>query len=178
MKFLIGLMATVAISIGLSLGLSAGFVGGRLDSVVMRIADVQLTFPAILTALLIDGVALAIFKGSARDGGSRFWIQVIAIGLSYWVQYARTVRGATLVERNTLPGSLKVSMPGKVYANSTATIGLTWSGVDSGKRYVGALQLFDPNGMLAATTVVSVNTDNAIPAVTGVARKPTRASPL
>jgi peptide/nickel transport system permease protein len=68
--------------------------------VIMRIADVQLTFPAILMALLIDGAALAIFKGSAREGAGRFWILVVAIGLSYWVQYARTVRGATLVERN------------------------------------------------------------------------------
>ena len=91
---------------------------------------------------------------------------------------AAVTLSSTLVERNTLPGSLKVSMPGKVYANSTATIGLSWSGLESGKRYVGAVQLFDPNGMQAATTVVSVNTDNAIPAVTGMARTAPRASSL
>ena len=67
--------------------------------VIMRIADVQLTFPAILTALLIDGVALAIFRNYHFEGG-KFWILVLAIGLSFWVQYARTVRGVTLVERN------------------------------------------------------------------------------
>ena len=67
--------------------------------VIMRIADVQLTFPAILTALLIDGVALAIFKNHTIEGG-KFWILVLAIGLSFWVPYARTVRGVTLVERN------------------------------------------------------------------------------
>jgi peptide/nickel transport system permease protein len=89
----------LASALGLSLGLWAGYAGGRVDAVIMRIADVQLTFPAILTALLIDGVALAIFKNHTMDGG-KFWILVLAIGLSFWVQYARTVRGVTLVERN------------------------------------------------------------------------------
>lgn len=89
----------LASALGLSLGLWAGYAGGRVDTVIMRIADVQLTFPAILTALLIDGVALAVLKHQAADGG-KFWILVLAIGLSFWVQYARTVRGVTLVERN------------------------------------------------------------------------------
>jgi peptide/nickel transport system permease protein len=89
----------LATAIGLSLGLWAGYAGGRIDSAIMRIADVQLTFPAILTALLIDGVALAIIKGHTIEGG-KFWILVVAIGLSFWVQYARTVRSVTLVERN------------------------------------------------------------------------------
>jgi peptide/nickel transport system permease protein len=77
----------------------AGYAGGRIDSLIMRVADVQLTFPAILTALLIDGVALAIFKSYRMEGG-KFWILVLSIGLAYWVQYARTVRGVTLVERS------------------------------------------------------------------------------
>jgi peptide/nickel transport system permease protein len=99
-SILIGLCSVLlAVAIGLSLGLWAGYAGGRIDSAVMRIADVQLTFPAILTALLIDGVALAIFKNYHFEGG-KFWILVLAIGLSFWVQYARTVRGVTLVERN------------------------------------------------------------------------------
>jgi peptide/nickel transport system permease protein len=99
-SLLIGVCSVMlAIGIGLSLGLWAGYRGGRIDSVIMRIADVQLTFPAILTALLIGGVALAIFK-NYRIEGSKFWVLVVAIGLSYWVQYARTVRGVTLVERN------------------------------------------------------------------------------
>ena len=89
----------LAVALGVTLGLVAGYAGGRVDSFIMRIADVQLTFPAILTALLIDGVALAIFKNYRMDG-SKFWILVISIGLAYWVQYARTVRGVTLVERN------------------------------------------------------------------------------
>ena len=89
----------LAVGLGVTLGLLAGYAGGRIDSLIMRIADVQLTFPAILTALLIDGVALAIFKNYRMDGG-KFWILVLSIGLSFWVQYARTVRGVTLVERN------------------------------------------------------------------------------
>jgi peptide/nickel transport system permease protein len=90
------LLATV---LGVTLGLLAGYAGGRLDSAIMRVADVQLTFPAILTALLIDGVALAMFKEHRLEGG-KFWVLVVAIGLAFWVQYARTVRGSTLVERN------------------------------------------------------------------------------
>jgi peptide/nickel transport system permease protein len=89
----------LAMGLGVSLGLWAGYAGGRIDSVIMRIADVQLTFPAILTALLIDGVALSIAKDYSVAGG-KFGILVVAIGLSFWVQYARTVRGVTLVERN------------------------------------------------------------------------------
>jgi len=89
----------LAMAIGVSLGLWAGYAGGRTDSAIMRIADVQLTFPAILTALLVDGVALAIVKDYTVAGG-KFPILVLAIGLSFWVQYARTVRGVTLVERN------------------------------------------------------------------------------
>ena len=66
---------------------------------IMRAADVQLTFPAILIALLIDGTVRALF-GEHRDESAAFWVLVLSIGLSFWVQYARTVRGSTLVERN------------------------------------------------------------------------------
>jgi peptide/nickel transport system permease protein len=99
-SLLIGLLSVMlAVAIGVSLGLIAGYKGGHVDSVIMRLADIQLTFPAILTALLIDGVALTLFK-SARIETGKFSILVIAIGLSYWVQYARTVRSQAIVERN------------------------------------------------------------------------------
>jgi peptide/nickel transport system permease protein len=99
-SILIGVLSvSLAMILGVSLGLLAGYVGGRVDSLIMRIADVQLTFPAILTALLVDGVASVIFKNQG-GGSAKFWILVVSIGLSYWVQYARTVRGVTLVERN------------------------------------------------------------------------------
>lgn len=96
----IGILSVLlAMAIGVTLGLIAGYFGGPADTIIMRIADVQLTFPAILTALLIDGVA-RVLLGTHQSAGGEFWILVVAIGLSYWVQYARTVRGITLVERN------------------------------------------------------------------------------
>ena len=86
-------------AIGVGLGLISGYSGGWIDSVIMRIADVQLTFPAILIALLLDGVAHAMLKAQSRDQ-SAFAVLVVAIGLSFWVQYARTVRASTMVEKN------------------------------------------------------------------------------
>ena len=94
-----GLGCILAASIGITLGLLAGYLGGRVDSIIMRIADVQLTFPAILIALLIDGVVRGIFKGVSRED-TAIYVLVISIGLSFWVQYARTIRGSTLVERS------------------------------------------------------------------------------
>jgi peptide/nickel transport system permease protein len=89
----------LAIVIGVPLGLAAGYFGGYADALIMRVADVQLTFPAILTALLIDGVARGI-AGPQAYNDVVFPVLVISIGLSFWVQYARTVRGSVLVEAN------------------------------------------------------------------------------
>lgn len=89
----------LAASIGVSLGLIAGYVGGWIDSVIMRIADVQLTFPAILVALLIFGIMRSFIPPGERDEAA-IWVLIISIGLSDWVQFARTVRGATMVEKN------------------------------------------------------------------------------
>jgi peptide/nickel transport system permease protein len=88
-----------AMVLGIGLGLFSGYVGGAVDAVIMRIADVQLSFPAILIALLIDGVARGVLP---RDLHGDVWFPVLvfAIGISGWVQYARTVRGSTLVEKN------------------------------------------------------------------------------
>ena len=96
----IGVMATLfAGLLGISLGLVAGYAGGSVDAVIMRAADIQSTFPAILIAMLIDGTSRALF-GEQRNDNIVFWVMVLAIGLSFWVQYARTVRGSTLVEKN------------------------------------------------------------------------------
>ncbi len=89
----------LAVSIGVTAGLVAGFVGGWVDAVTMRVADIQLTFPAILIAVMADGVSRAAFGQADRDRVAIF-VLILAIGLSGWVQYARPVRGATLVERN------------------------------------------------------------------------------
>ena len=96
----IGVMATLfAGMLGISLGLIAGYAGGSVDAVIMRAADIQSTFPAILIAMLIDGTSRALF-GEQRNDQIVFWVMVLSIGLSFWVQYARTVRGSTLVEKN------------------------------------------------------------------------------
>ena len=86
-------------ALGIVLGLIAGYFGGAVDTLIMRIADVQLTFPAILIALLINGVVKSVF-GDRLDAVSMLAVLVFAIGLSFWVQYARTVRGSVLVEKN------------------------------------------------------------------------------
>ena len=86
-------------ALGILLGLIAGYVGGAIDSLIMRIADVQLTFPAILIALLVNGIAKSVL-GNRLDAASMLGVLVLAIGLSFWVQYARTVRGSVLVEKN------------------------------------------------------------------------------
>lgn len=85
--------------LGISLGLIAGYFGGWIDTLIMRIADVQLTFPAILIALLIDGVVKSAL-GNHLDSTTTLLVLVVAIGLSFWVQYARTVRGSVMVEKN------------------------------------------------------------------------------
>jgi peptide/nickel transport system permease protein len=96
----VGLLSVaLAAVVGIALGLVAGYAGGALDSIIMRAADVQLTFPAILIALLIDGTIRAL-SGEGRNQETAFWVLVLSIGLSSWVQYARTVRGSTLVEKN------------------------------------------------------------------------------
>jgi len=86
-------------TLGIALGLIAGYVGGAVDGLIMRIADVQLTFPAILIALLVNGVAKSLL-GNRLDATTTLLVLVVAIGLSFWVQYARTVRGSVLVEKN------------------------------------------------------------------------------
>ena len=85
--------------LGITLGLVAGYVGGSVDALIMRVADVQLTFPAILIALLIDGVVKSILGGRI-DTGAILSVLVFSIGLSFWVQYARTVRSSVMVEKN------------------------------------------------------------------------------
>jgi len=93
-------LASVLLSvlIGVGLGLLAGFAGGAIDGFIMRVCDVMLSFPSILVALLIDGLGRALFPNAHES--LAFSVLVIAIALTGWVQYARTVRGSTMVERN------------------------------------------------------------------------------
>jgi peptide/nickel transport system permease protein len=88
----------LSVVVGVSLGLLSGFVGGKIDAFIMRVCDVMLSFPSILVALLIDGVGRALFPDAHE--ALAFSVLIIAISLTGWVPYARTVRGSTLVERN------------------------------------------------------------------------------
>ncbi|HVF62834.1 MAG TPA: ABC transporter permease [Casimicrobiaceae bacterium] len=99
-SLLVGLAAVaLAVIVGVALGLAAGYVGGRVDAFIMRVADVQLSFPAILIALLFSGVAQAALPRDAT-GNVAIAVLILAIAASNWVQYARTVRGSTMVEKN------------------------------------------------------------------------------
>ena len=100
----------LAMLLGVMLGLVSGYVGGRADAFIMRIADIQLSFPPILIALLIDGVARVALPAGVQDSIA-IPVLIFSIGISGWVQYARTVRGSTLVEK------------GKEYVQAARVIG-------------------------------------------------------
>jgi peptide/nickel transport system permease protein len=113
LSLVVGLASViVAMVLGIALGLVSGYVGGAVDAVIMRIADVQLTFPAILVALLIDGIVRGLITVQRHDEIA-IYVIVGAIGLSFWVQYARTVRGSVMVEKN------------KEYVQAARVIGLS-----------------------------------------------------
>ncbi|MFO1396565.1 MAG: ABC transporter permease [Burkholderiales bacterium] len=116
-SLLVGLASVAfALVLGVALGLLAGYAGGKTDALIMRIADVQLSFPAILIALLIDGVARVALPRELHDRLA-ILVLVFAIGLSNWVQYARTVRGSTMVEK------------GKEYVQAARVIGVSPWGI-------------------------------------------------
>jgi peptide/nickel transport system permease protein len=96
--FIGGVSVVLSMLVGVTLGLISGYAGGRIDAFIMRICDVMLSFPSILIALLIAGVGRALFP-TAQDSLA-FGVLILAIALPGWVQYARTVRGSTMVERN------------------------------------------------------------------------------
>jgi peptide/nickel transport system permease protein len=103
-SLIVGLASVLfAMLFGVAAGLLAGYFGGRLDAFIMRVADVQLSFPAFLIALLITGISSGVIRTTlpteAQDAAA-LAILVISIGLSKWVDFARTVRGSTMVERN------------------------------------------------------------------------------
>ena len=98
LSLFIGLAAVAfAAALGVTLGLVAGYVGGWIDALIMRVADVQLTFPSIMVALLIFGIARGLLPPESRDQMA-VWVLILSIGLSEWVQFARTVRGSAMVE--------------------------------------------------------------------------------
>ena len=99
-SLLVGFASVVfSLVLGVSLGLLSGYVGGVVDAFIMRVAEIQLSFPAILIALLVDGIARGLLPSDQRENLA-IYVLIFSIGISGWVQYARTVRGSTLVEKN------------------------------------------------------------------------------
>lgn len=99
-SLVVGFLAVaIGLVLGVTLGLVAGFVGGVVDAVIMRLADIQLAYPALLLAMIISGAAGTV-TGPQRSVSAAITIVVVSIGISFWVQYARTVRGSVLVERD------------------------------------------------------------------------------
>lgn len=98
-SILVGAAAVLfSVTIGVILGLLAGYFGGWIDALIMRLADVQLSFPTIMIAFFIDGVAKIVMPAALRED-MRFYVVILAIGVADWVQFARTVRAATMIER-------------------------------------------------------------------------------
>lgn len=113
-SLVVAVSATVlSLVIGVGAGLVGGYAGGAIDAVIMRVADAQLTFPTILVALLIFGIAQGLVS-PARQESAAVWILILAIGFSNWPQFARTVRGSVLVEKH------------KDYVAAARLIGVGW----------------------------------------------------
>ena len=136
-------MCAVAMSIvmGVGLGLLAGYVGGRVDSIIMRVADIQLTFPAILVALLISGIGRQFVPRDMQDSLALYVI-IFSIGLTGWVQYARTVRGSTLVEKS------------KEYVQAARVIGVS--------KFAIMVRHVLPNVLGPVLVIATLNIANAI----------------
>jgi peptide/nickel transport system permease protein len=161
MSLLVGVIASLlAMVVGVTLGLISGYVGGKLDAVIMRIADVQLSFPAILIALLIDGVARVMLPRGAHDSVA-IAVLIFAIGVSNWVQYARTVRGSTMVEKN------------KEYIQAARVIGISPLGIM--RRHL-LPNVLGPVLVLATINIATAILTEATLSFLGVGVPPTRPS--
>ncbi len=113
MSLLVGFASVVfAMLIGVSLGLISAYAGGLIDTLIMRVADIMLTFPPILIALMVDGVARSVFPSNVHNEIA-LYVVIFAIGVSSWVQYARTVRASAMIEKS------------KEYVQSARLIGLS-----------------------------------------------------
>lgn len=149
----------LSVGVGVSLGLLAGFLGGWLDALLMRLCDVMLSFPSILVALLIAGVGRALFPNAHES--LAFGVLILSISLTGWVQYARTVRGSTMVERN------------KEYVQAARVTGV--SGVRIMRRHV-LPNVLGPVLVLATIQVATAIITEATLSFLGVGAPPTSPS--
>ena len=111
-SLIVGFSAVLfSITLGVSLGLLSGYIGGWFDAVIMRLADSQLSIPAILTALMIDGIARLVLPVDTRDILA-IYVLILAIGISEWPSFARVTRSTVMVEK------------GKEYVSAARVIGI------------------------------------------------------
>jgi peptide/nickel transport system permease protein len=156
----VGLLSVaLSVLLGVTLGLCSGYLGGWVDSVIMRVCDVMLSFPSILIALLISGVGRAFMGG--EQASFSFVVLVLAITLTGWVQYARTVRGATLVEQQ------------KEYVQAARVIGV--SGAAIMRRHI-LPNVLGPVMVLATLQVATAIITEATLSFLGVGTPPTSPS--
>lgn len=156
----VGLLSVVlSVLLGVSLGLCSGYLGGWVDSAIMRVCDVMLSFPSILIALLISGVGRAVM-GPDQSAFS-FVVLVLSITLTGWVQYARTVRGATLVEQQ------------KEYVQAARVIGVSSVAIMRGHILPNVL---GPVTVLATLQVATAIITEATLSFLGVGTPPTSPS--
>ncbi len=161
LSFAISLTSVVlSIVIGVAIGVFSGFIGGWVDVALMRLCDVMLSFPAILVALLTDGILRSIFPGTAHESLS-YVVLIFALTLSGWVPYARTVRGLTLVEK------------GKEYVTAAEVIGEKYSLIM--KRHIFP-NVLGPVFVLAAVNVATAVMTEATLSFLGVGVPPTTPS--
>ena len=161
LSLMVGFSAVLlALLLGVTLGLFAGWRGGLADTIIMRIADVKLSFPAILIALLIDGVARGVLPRDAQSEIAPYAL-IAAMALSFWVQAARTVRASTLVER------------GKEYIQAARVIG-----VHPAKIVLGHLlpNVISPVLVIATINLALAILTEATLSFLGVGLPPTRPS--
>ena len=136
-SLIIGLSAVAfSMVVGMLVGLTAGYMGGVADAVLMRVADIQLTFPSILVALLVSGI-VGVALPSGLHERLEVYVLIFSIGISRWPQFARTVRGSTMVER------------GRDYVLAAQVIGL------SGPRIV--LTHILPNAWGPVVVIATIN---------------------
>jgi peptide/nickel transport system permease protein len=137
MSLLVGFASVVfAMLIGVSLGLISAYAGGLIDTLIMRVADIMLTFPPILIALMVDGVARSVFPSNVHNEIA-LYVVIFAIGVSSWVQYARTVRASAMIEKS------------KEYVQSARLIGLS--------SFVIMIRHLLPNVMSPVLVIATIN---------------------
>ena len=141
-SLIIGFCAVLLQAIlGITIGLIAGYMGGRIDSILMRIADIQLSFSTMMVAIIVLAIFQASF-GSELYNQLAIWMLILVIGIAEWPQYARTVRSTVLAEKN------------KEYVEAAKVIGY-------GNRYIMFRHIL-PNCLSPILVISTVQIANAI----------------